>query len=258
MIQEALEYLVTTGKQLCSVIDVHSNSDETIKLVNATVSTFKAEPWCWNHKFGSLSGLLSFVNSAHCADRTGVIWVNRNGITVHPSYETNRSDRLALPATFSDAWNALQQLTHSIGQRNLWRLLVTDLAEAMPPTGALLALIQNIKIKSASADEVTIGASGETSQAGASSLMVTYPGKTGASAEARIDVNWLWKGRIWDTFEKEYEVNLRLELVTGPEGLTFTFHPRSIQDVLRQMRLDIVEQVQAKLPKHFTVYEGEL
>jgi hypothetical protein len=257
MLKELVEKLLDTGRELSGIETVFEDSIRIVKRVNGEIRQYAVEDRRQVHSFGSLEGLLAFVNSAHCG-WPGVIMVNEKGIFVDPSYETNRDDRLTMPATFSDAYKALGKLAQGIGQRNLWRLLVTDLAEAIRPAGKLLSFIQGVNIRAESKNEVTISAAGETDQSGGSVLTVTYPGKGGASAEARIDVEWTWRGRIWDTFAKEYEIPLRLEIVPGSEGVLFTFHPRCLSDVLRRMRLDLVAEIAEKIPKHYSVYEGEL
>jgi hypothetical protein len=149
-----------------------------------------------------------------------------------------------------------------VDQRTLWRLLVTDLADAMD--NELFLSVGKIQVAAKRGSDVEIDVSGLSNESSESRIEVRFPQNAqGDMKSAQIQTDWSWKGRIWECFEREYEIQLRLELKVD-EGLAFHFHARRLQQVLRDARRELVTHVRDEVKtvpefavEHVSVYEGE-
>jgi len=262
--EKAIEALLENGEKRCKVVDVFGDHENECKAVydgNGAVELYdfpiKHPPVARDHRFTTLDGLKDYLSSDHCKD-DGVIFVSANHVDVDLQYKQHNENAqfVSLRLEPSEEFRALEFLMKGdVGQKDLWRALITTLHGCLDQS--LLMTIQQIDFKAAEQDTVKIDVSGITSNAGGRHVEVTYPATGGEGSQTTtLEVDWKWTGRIWECFDREFEIDLRLELDTS-DGLSFTFHPRRLESVMRTARLALVDHIADGLPKQFTVHEGE-
>jgi len=187
----------------------------------------------------------------------GIVFVGVNRAVANLNYLEHSTHQVTLNLIPSEEHDALERLIEGVSQRELWRLLISDLKGCIDP-GLLLA-VGSIKAVQKSDIATEIDVTGISDQKGASSVTITYPalGSKGGTQTAAIPVDWTWKGRIWECFDQEFSINLRLELDTEKGPLVWRFHPERQDRVWREARQALVERLQVDLAGRYLVYEGE-
>jgi len=249
--------LVALGAKGVKPEQIHSIEDELFFALwdNGKVKIEKL-PQCKptrEHTFGSLEGFLDYLNSDHCANDKGIVFVGQEQIFVNLAYKTNEAQEAKLPLKFSDEYQAMRSLADGVKHKALWQLLITKLHGCMSP--ALLLAIGQIKITGGTESQIRVDITGITDGKQSDSLRVSFAVNKG-EATADIPMEWTWKGRIWEQFGNEYEITLRLEIEVVNGALVFRFHPRRPQEVLRQATQDLVAEIKKAIPKQFTAHEG--
>jgi hypothetical protein len=262
MIEKALKFITDFLDKRDKAQTIHEDYATKTVLVNGVEKTFNKTRFHRDHMFFSVAGLMDYLKSKANESTSdefnpGVVFVGVDSLQVDMQYGSNETHVAKMPLGYSEEYKALRQLMNDPGvaQKKLWKLLITALADSMDKS--LLLSIQNIKVNQKSDSNVEINALGVSNASASRSLQITYPGKNGASENAEIPVDWTFKGRIFEAFDKEYEIPLRLEVHTD-DGMTFQFHPRRLEKILTQCRLDLVDVLQAQVPSNFTVHEGRL
>lgn len=255
MTQEALEYLHGSGSEFNVVLD--EPAAVTIA-INGATHTIKKEVAKRKHQFKTLGGFIDYMNSSHCKADSGVVFVGSGVVLADLKYQVPGAEHTAaLQLEFSEEYNALQKLFKGVGQRELWRLLITSLDGCLPPD--LLLQVGSIKIEDSKNVSSKIQNSGLADHAASAVMkMSTVDGK-GNPMQYEIGLDWTWNGRIWEAFDYQFPIPIRLEL--DVEGPKFTFHPRRLETILRDARLLLIGELTKGLSAtegRFTVHEGQL
>lgn len=226
------------------------------------VHTQKLTTFERSHNFVTLEGFADYLNSTHAKDDNGIIFVGPDRVFADLIYGLGDDERksvethtLNLALGESEEFKALRRFFSPINQRDLWKLLITKLDGCIDPK--LLLAIGSIRVAAAQEAKAEIDFSGLSSGAKSASVKVNFTTKEGSQASGPIRVDWTFTGRIWESFANPYVIPLRLELEETDKGIVFTFHPRSLESVLRQARADLVAEISSKVPAdRFTVHEG--
>jgi hypothetical protein len=256
MEKDAYEYLIEEiGQKLPQVIDVHDDGEEETKLIlsgpgrESMLKAFKKEAPARRHKFASLAGFVGYLNSKHC-EEGGVVFVGPTVAHADLRYQSSARHQVDLTLAKAEEFDALTRLGGGVGQKDLWRLLVSKLHGCLPE--ALLLAVASINVKGAIAANVEIEHTG-LSQGGTSEQIVVNMG----TSQAPVNVNWQWKGRIWECFDREFTVDLRLEIAMEDAAPKFTFHAQRLETVLREAREALVAELETTITAgRFLVFEG--
>lgn len=261
MIKEAINYLVQIGQKTPQVLTVHVDPEKIHKLIchgdgKTELMQFDQQPVNREHQIFSLEDFIEYLNSDHCKNDNGIVFVEEKQAIADLAYRIHQTQRVVLPLENSVEYDALLKLTTGVGQKELWKLLITDLDGCLPES--LLAAISVIQVSSKTEGNCEIKLTGESSSRSNSGLKVTFQPKEGAELkETTIPLDWEWKGRIWECFDRVCAIKLRLEIDTDA-GLRFIFNPRKMAQTLIEQRACLVEHLQEKISARFQIYQGNL
>lgn len=247
------ERILAKGRETERVVTVHETPDKITKMVygkdgyEAPVD-YDKDPIDWSHTMNSLEGFIAFVNSAHVGDK-GCVFVNDERVYADLNYQERGHKSCKLPLQQSDELEAVMEMTKGVGQKRLWQLLITKLPGCIDDS--LLLAVGNVSMHSKSSSEVEIKTSGVVSGGRGASVTVSMAGQS--TEEIRVD--WTATVRIWDCFDKKFEIPLRLVISASDDLLKFTFHPIRLDNVFRSARADLVKHLD-KAVKNFDVYDG--
>lgn len=232
---------------------VHEDSIQISVLANGVIHTIKKDNPQRGHTFTSLEGFLSYLDSDRSGAGPGVIFVGEASVKADLDYLSPVHQSVTLPLSFSEEYEALNGLMRGIGQKDLWRLLLTKLDGCIPVD--LFMQISNIRVANESKADLQIERIGLGKVNAVSAIRVTYT--TGKGSEtADVGTEWVYEGRIWESYSKKFQIPLTMEVSTDG-GLKFQFHPRKLETILRQARLELVGDVNAGVSARFTVHEGK-
>lgn len=266
MSAEAIKRLMEAGADLATVRTVYEDSSEKVLLVNTgkpdqpreMVTILNKDPrQC--HEFTTVRELLRFMAGRECSDRTmGAVFVGKDRIEAVGEYGAISPDTATVKLVLSEEMDALIQCISGILQRNLWRLLITDLADAFPDS--LRLAISSLSSCASSGSSATIDQTGMVS--GDSRNAVTV-GWLDAKSEKHqtIPVDWVWSGRLWHAHDAVTQIPIRLEIEAREKGITFILHPRGLKTIMRDARTALVDHIRDQvesmgIAERFTVYEG--
>lgn len=269
MIENALEYLVDLGKNSLQTKTVHEHEDIAHVLIAQKpneaplLQQFSKPRTPRSHTFETDAGFLAFLNSDHCKNLSiggreskGVVFTGAADKIVadldygiHPRI----AQRAMLKLDATEEYIALTKLLNKNGltQRELWSLLVSELHNCIDP--ALLLAIGSIQMTKDEEKTAKIDVSGFSNRTERSGWSMTWG--TDASKKTNSYFDWEWKGRIWNCFDYESIVALRLE-INNDEGVRFIFHARRLQKVLIDARAALNAHIAAGLPEHFQCYQA--
>jgi len=176
------------------------------------------------------------------------------------NYGNCTEHRALLTMAKTREYNALLDIVAGVSPKTLWRRLIADLSKAID--GELLLTISSIKMLTSKKYDIEIQETGITSSNVSENIGIAWTDKAKGGAQgAKIKTEWTWKGRIFRASEKEYWINLRMEIENESETLTFKFHPENIEDVLEEAIGDIVkkisDEIKPELREIVKVYEGK-
>lgn len=261
--RDTIELLMNKGAAGVKPVEVYSDSTRIIVGIpgtggNLELVEYQKERPTRNHQFATLVGLIEYLNSKHCVEDDGILFVSRRQIRAELKYRTTDRSLCNLTLEHTSEYNAFQRLVRPEGhtQRDLWRLLITDLDGCV--SKALLLAISQIKIKATEEANITIDSTGLANSDSRGSATVLFNDPSGKGQHtANIPLDWDWTGQLWTCFEEQSEIGLRLELAND-NGLKFHFHPIRIERVVETTHQRMVENIREQLPPQFTVYEGIL
>jgi hypothetical protein len=242
--------------QLGSVHGVaHEDASCKHVVINGGVKTIQKLGPARAHTFTSLEGFIDYLNSVRSGDGSGIIFVGADKVLAHLDYMAIVNQTASLPLAKSEEFTALAGLFSGVNQKDLWRALLTKLDGCLPLE--LLLQISNLNIKVTGESALAVERVGLESKREAQSIRVTCDDAKGKGSQtADIGVNWTWKGRIWEAFDQEFEIELTMEIDTK-NGLVFRFHPKRLEKVMRAARLALVAQIKGQVTAdRFTVHEG--
>lgn len=233
---------------------------------------YEQVPFVRDHAFSTLDGLVGYLRSEHCKEDRGVVFVQPGQVLASLTYGAEDKDSMARMAlTDSEEFAALDRLFVGVGQQALWEFLVGRLYKCVDE--ALLNSISSICSARKRSDESSIAASGIVSRSAGESVSLVVGGQKAGDPDAAVEMglDWMFKVRLWEPFDREYEIPTRLvvreEMKPADGGvacLEFKFVPRRLEKILRGARLDLAEEIRARLAKEkgaggvFSVFEGVL
>lgn len=243
MLKDAIERLVQLGQNTKQVVDVHHGTDTVTKLVledgRYHVREFPNPDVEHEHDLDDLPSLSRFI-----ADKPATVFVNMTHVEVDRNYGGHRQDRALMALVKSDEWNALEACAEGVGQKELWRLLVSKLAGCYDES--LLMYIRSVKITDDNQGKVEISTVGSVSSSAGRIIKV----RMGAE-EKDIPETWKFSVRVWNQMSLSYDVDTRLEIDT--EKAKFIFHPIRLCDVYERA----LEDIQHELARDgVTIYRG--
>lgn len=257
---EALAYLTT---QMAAANSVHARKlgdygDEEL-WAQFTGDGFQlvreaAAPLVHQHKFRTVMGLTDYIAAHPVDDAPGILFVGDDKVYADCAYGSREGAQCVLRLEPSEEYQALEKLMEGVGQKELWRALISDLDGCFDTT--LLLQVSNLEFADDSKATVKIDAAGLGDATARACFRVTTTGEGGPSS-ATLTLDWTWRGRIWRCFEDQADIALRLELMKKKDGgLVFIFHPKRLSEVVDNHRQRLVERIKAAAPERFTVHEG--
>lgn len=260
---DAIKALLDEGKLREPVRRIYEDREQIWYLVEqgggqpATIQGYCKPPVCRDHQVTTLPSFAGYL-AERAPDANGLVWVGEKSVVADLAYLSQNPQRVTMCLREAEEFEALRKLcSQAWSQRELWRLLVTDLDGCIDRSLALQ--IRGIRTTGKAETNIEIEPSGLTSGSAGSTIAVTYRDPSGAGAHtAEIADQFDWRGRIWECFGVLFTVGLRLELEVGEKGLTFRFWPRRIETELARARLALVDALRQQVPAGYTVHEGML
>lgn len=266
MIMEALQFLVELGAEKTK--EIFEGDGVEHHLINGKLEELDRPLPNRSHTFRTLDGFIDYLQSDHAKKTTintdddergkDVVFVGSDSIRAQLLYQesTANEHRLNLNLEESEEFLALRKLFDGVSQKDLWRMLVTDLTGCI--NNSLLLAIGQLDVTEKNVQQTRIDTSGIEQREGSNGITILYPAQNGeGELIAPLKVDWDWTGRIWECFNQEAVVHLRLEIELEKNGLKFKFHPSRLELVMSGQRADIVETLRERLPKEqFDVFEG--
>jgi len=263
MLKEAIDRLVdlVKGSEVIQVIG--DTARETRKVTvgpNAKEYVLKKDVHERGHTFDTVEGLVDYLSGPFAKEDRGPVFVQAADVLVPLQYQGSHLKHTAsLPLKPSEEYEALQELFGEIGQKDLWRLLITKLAGCLPPE--LQLIISGIRIENKGSLEVKIDTSGVTGRAATSGYHIQYNDAKGGPQSVTIPLDYVARVRIWECFSEVFEIPLRLEIDADGGVISFQFHPRRLEGIVREARAKFVEFLaervkEAKIDDRFQVLEG--
>lgn len=287
-LDNAIDKLVSIGRDKLQFKTIHEEEDQLQILIQQScdrdpiIQTFQKQRQSRNHIFESVTGFLAFLNSSHCAIAVGgaandsvsalalkpgvVFTASSTNVVADIEYGARIPQRAILKLDSTEEFAALLQLIgeggpkdddndepEGLSQRELWRMLISKL-DGCIDSGLLLA-IGSLEMSADAESKSKISLAGLRDRVSTSAVRITFGEGNTQTADLRLD--WEWKGRIWNAFDREFTVPLRLE-INNDLGLRFIFHARRLQKVLIDARAALTETIAEGLPEHFQCYQAVL
>jgi len=252
MIKEAIEYLLAEGKKHNPVHEVHA--DDKTRRVLLELDTDKRElhefpnaPPAYSYQLQSPSELVRFIEAGPIPTSWRVlVMVTECSIEVDLTHEQHLRRTASVPFNPSPEYAALQKLIgRGVDQRTLWQLLVGELDGCLDV--ALATSIARLRLSRKSEAAQSIDVLGIVSSERGSMVQMQFVDEKGQPQAAQIGVDWVWTGRIWAGWDQAYKIALRL-VVDSEDGLTFTFIPRRLDQVIERTIVDIETYLIERLP----------
>jgi hypothetical protein len=263
MISEAMQWIKTHA----APVTIHTEEGRIVTAYNGKMETIHpAVNKPGGHSFETLPGLCDYLMDPACGEGDVLVLVGKQAVIATLDYPNQPKRQVRLNLLASEERAALEKITKPIGQKELWRLLYTDLAGTIDDE--LLYAVSNMDVKIEGEVSVKIGAAGVGQTRASEVIRVDMPTKGGASQTLDLKKQWQWTGKLWRCFEYDSTVNLTLEIHTSG-GVGFQFHPRRMDEVIDQARRELVRELTARLievcdnvrtvdsGKTFHIFEGE-
>lgn len=267
MLAELFDRIVRHAESRVRVVTIQESPDErTDRVLVDGVATgidfvHDAMPPKHSHQFDTLQGFISYLNSDHAApelEETHIVFVGGEFATANMAYDSNYVHEASLPLHVSEEFDALQELTKGVSQKELWRALVTDLADSFPVS--LRLAISNLAMTNTEGQQVKISDVGLSEESAQRKAVIIFPSQKAGETDTtkELDLDWTFVGRYRECFDHTIAVPIRIELmVEQGEPPMFIFHPLGLPTILRKYRQDLVEHLTAELDRErFTVHEG--
>lgn len=218
------------------------------------------------HVFDTLEGFTSYLNSDHCNCEGDarvlhkgrhIVFVGGEYVTANMSYSSNDVHAAALSLFIAEEFEALMRLREGVNQKDLWRLLVTDLASSFPMQ--LRLAISALDLKRTEEQQVEITETGLEEEGGKRMVTLTYPSlKTGETQESRtLSLDWTYVGRFRECYSYEISVPVRIEIEIDHGAPLFKFHCIGLPTIMRNYRESLAQYIRNDLGgDRFTVHEG--
>lgn len=268
---ESLKYLVDIGRQEKKVVPVFEDDWQITQLVysdgNWHIETFAKPGPKRHHVFRTLESFMNYTNAQipvpsvveEDVSYDGyVIFVDDGKVEALFDYRGHREEkeRISLPLVRADEYGALLDIKddeNPITQRDLWKLLISNLDGCLDP--ALMVAISQINLQAERIKNCQIDTTGISQSSDRNQVRLVFSGAKG-DVSTSIPTDWTWKGRIWECFDRTYEIGLRMEVRQNGDTLGFVFHPRRLASVYQKAKMDLVRDIKSRLIHTIGVYEG--
>lgn len=256
--RDALEYLASIGED-SKVVEIADNGESIVVGVaqgggGYDVALYPKPPIERKHYFRSLDGFMDFVNSDR-SPTNGVIFIGDDDVYADLAYGEHVRQCARLSLAHSNERKALDVLALGVTQKELWRLLVNELNGCVDP--GIELIISSINVKTNQEASIQINRLGTESGESKRQVEITYPeAKGGASAKRSIPETIAWHGRIFECFQEEFVIDLRVEV---SESLEFVLHPMRLERMEREARARLVAEIRTRIAaeKQWLIVEGE-
>ena len=279
MLQEAIDYIHRLGQAVPNVITVHDNGETATKLVTrpslrsvdgkpvespiSEILKYPKAPAPYHARIDTIPSLLRLLGDIEPEDPDPVLYVDAaptalggvGAIVADLNPDGHVEATATAPLYLAPEFEALLALNRKDGitQKDLWELLITDLADALPPE--LLIQVQSLEWTRKGAGALTVNPLGL--QEGETSHGYAVTSTTGEAGASTIRHDWTWNGRIWSAYDTTLPIRLRLTLVEGPEGLAFRFYPRRLADAVADHAEHLIEHIlEDESTEDVAVYAG--
>lgn len=262
---ETVSFLQRSGESQPRVLEVGEDGARVTKLVVgpgiAETLEFPLPEPKRQHRFATVEGFLSYLNSEHCVGpqwgkkempgRTGVVFAGPSMAEADLAYgeAVPESQRALLPYEPTPAHRALSALRTEKPVKEVWRILRTGCFEAFPSD--LAAQVAMLRVMTQGKQQIVLDATGLGSKEKQSACRVTV-----GNSENVFHTDWSWTGSLWQCFEYPVEVAVRIELVESDKGLHLVFHLLDMEFAVLATQRALVEAISEGLPAHFRCFEG--
>lgn len=211
-----------------------------------------------DHVFYSVAELIDYLNSRHTEADQGVVFIGKRKVTAVLRYgklpHQGEAPKAVLPLAHTQEFEAVQSLSEGIPHKDVWRILATTLRGCVGEE--LLLAVAQVQVKKKSDQQYTVS-SFNSGVEGQKTIEVQFPNSNGGTNQARFETDWVFTIPVYECLEADYSIQTRLE-IDAEGNLIFFFHLIRLHDVMRQVRLDLIEEIRGGLTNdRFTVHEGE-
>ena len=272
MLRDFLDRLIQLGHDRVQITTVDDSPDARVKQV--LVDGVKRGdryiehrlPPKKTHSFDTLVGLTSYLNSDHCTFAQGdkdirgqkhIVFVGGEFVTANLSYSSNCVQAAYLNLDLAEEFLALLKLGNGVGQKTLWRLLVTHLSGCF--SDALLLAISDLSLTATEESAATIEELGGGEESSSRRAEITFPSRKTGDTETKktIEVDWVYTGRYRECFQQQIVVRVRLEIAIENGSPRFYFHPMGLPTIMREYREALADHLRNELKaERYTIHEG--
>ena len=194
--------------------------------------------------FGTLDGFIEYCRRVDVRGEIADIFIGENYVMADLDRNLPGKHIAACVLNKTTEYSSLITLENGVSQKKLWELLVQNLYSCFPES--LLGYIGSIQSISKDDMKVTIDNTGLMSAAGAKSVSINFAGD-GDAQNATLPIEWVWTGRVYESFDSSTEFNVRLVLSKTDNGLVFKFLIRDHVKVLNNTHAAMVEYISDSL-----------
>lgn len=255
MLKDLFDRIKDDARGELPVLPIHESPTETVVSIfgdggYAAPEHYDRAPVQFVHRMDTVDSFIAYLNGEADPPFKGCVFVGEESVNADLNYRGHLVQGCRLPLELSPEHRAIRKLGNGVTQAGLWKLLVTDLAGCAPDDLVLAA--RNVSMKLSGAKDVQIDNSGIVSGKDARTVTLTM-----GDASETLKLDWVIKKiRIWECFDKTYEIDLRLVIEPNDEGVRFTFYAVRIDLVIRQARIDLASAISKAIEK-FPVYIGD-
>ena len=246
--KETVELLLKTGRDTENVFNVHENSHDRILLVREGTDgalverVYRKELPGQSFQLSSVASFVQFLVDRGTASTD--VWVGPYVVMADLDRATPQLWMANLLLPPSEEMKALQRLFAGVYQKDLWRLLSTDLFDSFPDS--LLMSVSSIRTKKEIGRQVDFSVTGIESSKANQTISVEFQDGD-QRRDVSIGVEWPWTGRLWSCWDRQDTIHTRLQLDYDDDkhALLFTFHARRLSEVYETARDALVEHLVA-------------
>lgn len=209
------------------------------------------------HLFYTIDSFCNFLKSPYIEGqgKEGIVFVNNEQVLAELDYRHCPQELALLPLSRAPEYTALEKLINGVTQKQLWRLLVTDLHDCFSPQ--LLLAIGGIKISTQNLAQTVVNELGVMKNEISNDITIQF--SDGKSIQTTtIEKEWTWTGAIYEGSNVTIEIQCRLELFVSEEKkcIVFQFHPYQLERRKQEFLTRFTAELRQNLPVNFPAFEG--
>jgi len=219
------------------------------------------KPFTRDHIFATMEGFIDYLTSTHTEADRGIVFVGEGDVVARLRYGHVERHKAVLRLDYAEEHVALRHLSQGVGQKELWRLLVSRLQGCVDDS--LLVAIESLRLSRKEEQAIEIAKIGLVKAQGQRQIQVAFRDPSGeGDRDFSVMSQWTFNVRFWECFQRAFSVETTLEVTTDGDGLHFQFHPRRLDLIERKARLDLVDTLRQGIhdggaAARFTIHEGE-